>query len=130
MTIRLSIISFAGMVRTLVAVGTVSEASMFDASVFAIPRSGVATSSWVSSWSSAASFASAGIGCGAGWREVVFAWIGPDFASPGVSPVAGCCVDDCCWVGACCETGACCPAGTCCAGEPAGAGASPTCVRW
>jgi ABC-type antimicrobial peptide transport system permease subunit len=43
---------------------------MFDARVFAMPRSGVATSSWVSSWSSAASFASAGIGCGAGWREV------------------------------------------------------------
>ncbi len=63
-TIRLSIISFAGIVRTLVAVGTLSDASMFDARVFAIPRSGVATSSWVSSCSSVSSLASAGIGCG------------------------------------------------------------------
>ena len=37
----------------------------------------------------------AGIGCGVGWREVVFAWIGPDLASAGASPVAGCCVLDC-----------------------------------
>ena len=96
MTMRLSIISFAGIVRTLVAVGTVSEASMFEARVFAMPRNGVATSSWVSSWSSAWSLASAGIGCGVGCREVVFAWIGPaGLASAGPSPVAGCCVADC-----------------------------------
>ena len=46
MTMRLSIISFAGMVRTLVAVGIVSEASMLVASAFAMPRSGVTTSSF------------------------------------------------------------------------------------
>ncbi|MDR6171972.1 hypothetical protein QE359_003001 [Curtobacterium sp. SORGH_AS776] len=118
----MSIISFAGIVRTLVAVGTVSEASMFEASVFAMPRSGVATSSWVSSWSSASSLASAGIGCGVGWRDVVFAWIGPDFASPGASPVAGCWVVDCCCSEAAGAAGA--------EGDGAGADASPPWVRW
>ena len=44
-TIRLSIMSFAGTVRTLVAVGTVSDSSMFAARVFGMPRSGVTTSS-------------------------------------------------------------------------------------
>ena len=40
MTMRLSIISFAGMVRTLVAVGTVRLASMLAARLFGMPRSG------------------------------------------------------------------------------------------
>ena len=44
MTMRLSIISFAGMVRTLVAVGTVRLASMFAAIVLAMPRSVVTSS--------------------------------------------------------------------------------------
>ena len=44
-TIRLSIMSFAGTVRTLVAVGTESDSSMFAARVFGMPRSGVTTSS-------------------------------------------------------------------------------------
>src|ERR1051325_9382502 len=39
MTIRLSAISFAGTARTLVAVGTLSEASMFLAMAAAAPRS-------------------------------------------------------------------------------------------
>src|SRR5690606_39954922 len=45
MTMRLSIISFAGMVRALVAVGTVSDWSMLAARVFGMPRSGVTLSS-------------------------------------------------------------------------------------
>lgn len=38
MTIRLSIISLAGMARTLVAVGTSSEADMFLTTAAAAPR--------------------------------------------------------------------------------------------
>ena len=45
---RLSIKSLAATWRTLVAVGTDSEASMFEAKVFAIPRS-TFTSGWSSS---------------------------------------------------------------------------------
>ena len=44
-TMRLSIMSFAGMVRTLVAVGTVRLWSMFAARVFGRPRSGTISSS-------------------------------------------------------------------------------------
>ncbi len=40
MTVRLSIISFAGTARTLVAVGTESEASILCTTRFATPRSG------------------------------------------------------------------------------------------
>ena len=40
MTMRLSIISFAGIVRTLVAVGTFSDSSMLAARVFVMPRRG------------------------------------------------------------------------------------------
>src|SRR5690606_21188125 len=65
MTIRLSIISFAGIVRTLVAVGTVSDWSMFAASVLVMPRSGV-TLSWSSASSSVGSVGGVGLGAGAG----------------------------------------------------------------
>jgi hypothetical protein len=41
--------SFAGIDRTLVAVGTVSDVSMFDASDFAIPLRGVTNESTVCS---------------------------------------------------------------------------------
>src|ERR1700710_1584872 len=61
MTIRLSIISFAGMVRTLVAVGIDSEASMFVASDFAMPRNGVTWSSLAVAGRAAARGASAGM---------------------------------------------------------------------
>ena len=44
-TMRLSIMSFAGTVRTLVAVGTVSDSSMFAARVLVMPRSAVTRSS-------------------------------------------------------------------------------------
>ena len=81
MTIRLSIISFAGIVRTLVAVGTERLASMFVASDLAMPRSGatVFTGSGVGcsavDSARAGSFfffgASAGIGFLAGSTEVV-----------------------------------------------------------
>ena len=47
MTIRLSMSSFAGTARTLVAVGTSSEASMFVTTRAAAPRRGVMTGSSV-----------------------------------------------------------------------------------
>ena len=77
-TMRLSIISFAGIVRTLVAVGTVRLAFMFVTSALAMPRIGVTlfSGSVVPSAASAIAGAvvrgaSAGIGCGFGSIEVV-----------------------------------------------------------
>src|SRR5688572_30812564 len=92
MTMRLSIISFAGTVRTLVAVGIVSEASMLVASVLVIPRSGVTTSSPVTRSSAGAAFgACAGIGCGAAGRAVVRATgCAP---TTGIGAVTGCASD-------------------------------------
>jgi len=66
MTMRLSIISFAGIVRTLVAVGTVSESSMLDARAFGMPLRTVTRSSSVL-WPAAEGTvlgACAGMGCG------------------------------------------------------------------
>ena len=87
MTMRLSIMSFAGTVRTLVAVGTVRLASMLVASVLLMPLSAV-TSSWGSAGVSpsttgvwAVCGASAGIGCGFAGADVVRA--------TGVAPVCG-----------------------------------------
>ena len=76
---RLSIISLAGIVRTLVAVGTERLASMFAARDFDIPRSGVTTlassaggaDSVPVGFALAAVGASAGIGCGLACTEVV-----------------------------------------------------------
>jgi hypothetical protein len=85
---RLSIMSLAGMVRTLVAVGTVRLRSMFAARLFATPLR-VATVSTVSAAGSSSlvtatgevAGASAGIGAGFAWMEVVRAI--------GWEPVAG-----------------------------------------
>ncbi len=71
MTMRLSIINFAGIVRTLVAVGTEIDVSMFDARAFAIPLSGVTTDSVVSSDGRDAVGAWAGMGALAGATDVV-----------------------------------------------------------
>src|ERR1700748_3385113 len=49
MTTRLSAINFAGTARTLVAVGTASEASMFATTREAAPRSGAAVEAATSS---------------------------------------------------------------------------------
>src|SRR3954453_2101696 len=57
MTTRLSASSLAGTARTLVAVGTVSEAFMFLTTLAAAPRSGVRFGPWPS-----ADFAGAGLG--------------------------------------------------------------------
>ena len=57
MTMRLSIISFAGMVRTLVAVGTVSDSSMFFARVLVMPLRTVTVSSSDSAGCAALGFA-------------------------------------------------------------------------
>src|SRR5690554_5671342 len=76
MTILLSIMSFAGTVRTLVAVGIDRLMSMFLDTVRATPRSGVTfgSSDAVASVSTGAFLrASAGIGAFFGWRAVVFA---------------------------------------------------------
>src|SRR6476620_6397471 len=82
-TIRLSIMSFAGMVRTLVAVGIVSDSSMLAARVLGMPRRTVTTSS-SAAWSAADGAtlgACAGIGCGAAGRAVVRA--------TGCAPITG-----------------------------------------
>src|SRR6188768_2650200 len=72
-TIRLSIMSFAGTVRTLVAVGTVSDSSMFAARVFGMPRRTVTWScSLEDSLVDGTAFgACAGIGCVAAGLAVV-----------------------------------------------------------
>src|SRR5690606_37925478 len=78
MTMRLSMSSFAGIVRTLVAVGTERLRSMFFASVRVIPRSGVTSSTASSGPSSAPAFArgaSAGIGAVRGAAFVVRAGV-------------------------------------------------------
>jgi hypothetical protein len=93
MTMRLSIISFAGMVRTLVAVGTVSDWSMFAARVLDMPRRGVALSSSTDSSAVLASGfgAWAGIGAGAAGFAVVRA-TGCDPIT-GIGAVTGCSAD-------------------------------------
>src|SRR3990170_9055175 len=68
--------SFAGIVRTLVAVGIARLRSMFVARLFAIPLSGVTTLSSAGAASGALAAglpagASAGMGCGLAWIEVV-----------------------------------------------------------
>ena len=82
-TMRLSIISFAGTVRTLVAVGTVSDSSMFAARALGMPRRTVTLSSSADSPDAAgATFgACAGIGCGDAGRVVVRA--------TGCAPITG-----------------------------------------
>ena len=79
-TIRLSIMSFAGIVRTLVAVGMESDASMFVASDLAMPRSGVTRSSVGAPVCAASVGASAGMACRFGPEEV------RDGTMPGVGP--------------------------------------------
>lgn len=91
-TMRLSIMSFAGMVRTLVAVGTVSDSSMFAARVFGMPRSAVTVSSSVdSSAEEGTTFGAwAGIGCAAAGFAVVRATGGAPMTGTGA--VTGCAV--------------------------------------
>jgi hypothetical protein len=71
MTIRLSIINFAGIARTLVAVGTSSDADMFLTTAAAAPRS-TRTSSPSARGSAAAGFFAAGLS-GSGAFSGVFA---------------------------------------------------------
>src|SRR5919112_96745 len=59
-TIRLSISSFAGTARTVVAVGTVRDASMLAATAFAGPRSLTTLSAAGASWLGAVARARAG----------------------------------------------------------------------
>src|SRR3954469_21409234 len=62
MTMRLSAISFAGTARTLVAVGTLSEASMFLAMAAAAPRSCFDSGSSFFASALGSAFAAAGFG--------------------------------------------------------------------
>src|SRR5690606_3622394 len=73
MTMRLSIITLAGTARTVVAVGTVREASMLVAMAFIGPRSGVRFSSPKSSVEGVAFGAWAGIGAVFGAGSAFFA---------------------------------------------------------
>src|SRR6478609_7744299 len=95
MTMRLSIISFAGIVRTLVAVGTVSDSSMFTASALVMPFRTVTLSS--SGFSPPAEGATAGawagMGCRAAGRAVVRAIGGAPMT--GIGAVTGCASEDC-----------------------------------
>lgn len=119
MTMRLSIISLAGMVRTLVAVGTVSESSMFAARVFGMPRSGVTTSSRCSTSAAGVVGACAGTGCAAAGRAVVRA-TGCE-PTVGTGAVTGCAAAAGC-AGAGCAGAV--PAG-CAGADPAGWEAPP-----
>src|SRR3954453_15613575 len=72
MTMRLSASSLAGTARTLVAVGTVSEAFMFLTTLAAAPRSGICLAPAAGAFAAglAAGFAalpSLGFAAGAGW---------------------------------------------------------------
>src|SRR3546814_6879128 len=89
MTMRLSIINLAGTVRTLVAVGTVSDSSMLAARVLGMPRSGVTLSSSRASEVEARSEkgACAGIGRGAAGLAVVRATGGAP--TTGIGAVTG-----------------------------------------
>ena len=83
MTMRLSIISLAGIARTLVAVGTSSEADMFFTTAAAAPRSTCASSP---SAVGVAGFACAGLGL-AGATSVLAA--GGCVTAGGASALAG-----------------------------------------
>ena len=97
MTMRLSMSSLAGMVRTLVAVGTVRLVTMLVASDFAMPRSGTTLSCLTGSESSTTTAcglvtgASAGTGAGLGALEVVRAvgWFSVTGTGAAVGVAAG-----------------------------------------
>src|ERR1700754_1715829 len=73
MTMRLSAISFAGTARTLVAVGTDSEASMFFAIAAAAPRSCLVSGSSFAAGAAAGSLAAAfGAGSTSGFAGAAF----------------------------------------------------------
>ena len=82
MTMRLSIISLAGMARTLVAVGTSSDADMFFTTAAAAPRRTWASSPSAEGVAFAAGFASAALGL-AGATSVLAAggWVSAGGAS-------------------------------------------------
>src|SRR6478752_7302612 len=82
-TIRLSIMSLAGTVRTLVAVGTVSDSSMLAASVLVMPRRTVTWSSSVGA--SPVEGTAAGACAGIGWFAAGFAVV----RATGCAPTTG-----------------------------------------
>ena len=86
MTMRLSIISLAGMARTLVAVGTSSDADMFFTTAAAAPRRTWASSPSARGVAFAAGFASAALGL-AGATSVLAA--GGSVSAGGAAFLAG-----------------------------------------
>src|SRR3954469_2826818 len=94
MTMRLSASSLAGTARTLVAVGTVSEAFMFLTTLAAAPRSGICLAPAAGLAAGLAALPSLGFAAGAGWLFSGCAFRG-----------WGCCG---CWA---CGRGCCAPAG-------------------
>src|SRR6478609_4482780 len=94
MTMRLSIISLAGMVRTLVAVGTVSDSSMLAARVLGMPRRTVTLSSSASSAGAGDGSLAAGLGAcaGIGAAAAGFAVVRATGCAPitGMGAVTGC----------------------------------------
>ena len=93
-TIRLSIMSLAGIVRTLVAVGTVRDSSMFAARAFGIPLRAVTVSS--DGVASEAARAVSGACAGIGWAEAGRAVVRATGWEPitGVGAVTGCASSD------------------------------------
>src|SRR6478735_9072708 len=88
-TIRLSIMSFAGTVRTLVAVGTVSDSSMLAARVLVMPRR---TVTWFSSVdASPVEGTAAGACAGIGWFAAGLAVVRATGCAPttGIGAVIG-----------------------------------------
>src|SRR5690349_11141825 len=84
MTMRLSAISLAGTARTLVAVGTLSEASMFFAIAAAAPRNCLVSASLVLAvaaalWACGFAAAGCGLAAGLGWVAAGFAGAGAGF---------------------------------------------------
>src|SRR3954447_14280605 len=103
-TMRLSASSLAGTARTLVAVGTVSEAFMFLTTLAAAPRSGTCLAPAAGAFAVAglAALPSLGFAAVAGWVLAVCGWCGWACSACGFAAVAaGCFAGACGWAGAC-----------------------------
>src|SRR3954454_6350147 len=103
MTMRLSASSLAGTARTLVAVGTVSEAFMFLTTLAAAPRSGICLAPAAGAFAAGlaaglAALPSLGFAAGAGWLFSGCAFSGCAFFG------CGCCA--CGWGWDCCACAA------------------------
>src|SRR5688572_4786767 len=89
MTIRLSANSFAGTARTLVAVGTVSDAFMFLTTLAAAPRRGDCVPAATGA-ALAAGFSAAGFVAGALWTGLAAGALSAGSAAEGWAARVGC----------------------------------------